>query len=271
MRIKRLQLVGFKSCLDRTVLEFPRGITGIVGPNGCGKSNIVDALRWVLGEQSAKQLRGQTMEDLIFAGNDRHAPVGMAEVTVVFDNESRLGHIRSGGEDEEEPAIAAALRDAAEIEVRRRIFRSGESEYYLNGRPCRLRDITDLFLGTGVSNRAYSIIEQGRVVQLVNAKPEELRVFIEEAAGTTLYRSRKLAAERKIERTRDNLLRVGDIIAELQRQAASLRRQARGAERYRELKARELELDAQLTGSRMRQLRRAIETARAELSCLQAR
>ncbi|RMF22293.1 MAG: chromosome segregation protein SMC, partial [Deltaproteobacteria bacterium] len=271
MRIKRLQLVGFKSCMERTVLEFPRGVTGIVGPNGCGKSNVVDAIRWVMGEQSPKQLRGQTMEDLIFAGNERHPPLGFAEVSVVFDNEGRLSHLHTPEEgDGEEPAVAALLRDAPEIEVRRRLYRSGESEYFLNGRPCRLRDITDLFLGSGVGNRAYSIIEQGRVVQLVNAKPEELRSFIEEAAGTTLYRNRKAAAERKIERTRDNLLRVNDIIHELERQAATLKRQARGAVRYQELKAREAQLDATLTGRRLRELAAALDEERRGLSELQA-
>ena len=202
MRIKRLQLVGFKSCMERAVLEFPRGITGVVGPNGCGKSNIVDALRWVLGEQSARHLRGQTMEDVIFAGNERYGALGGAEVSIVFDNEEGLPHLDASAP-EDEPTIAAALRDAPEIEVTRRLFRSGESEYAINGRSCRLRDITELFLGTGVGTKAYSIVEQGRVGQIVGAKPEELRLYIEEAAGTTLYRSRKLAAERKIERTRN--------------------------------------------------------------------
>ena len=141
MRIKRLQLYGFKSCNDRAVLDFPRGITGVVGPNGCGKSNIVDALRWVLGEQSAKHLRGQTMEDVIFAGNDRHGPLGAAEVTISFDNDGNLPHIREENPGDE-PSVAAVLRDVPEIEITRRLFRSGESEYLINGRPCRLRDIT---------------------------------------------------------------------------------------------------------------------------------
>src|SRR5262245_39038676 len=224
--------------MERTVLEFPRGITGVVGPNGCGKSNIVDALRWVLGEQSARHLRGQTMEDVIFAGNERFGPLGAAEVTIVFDNEERLPHVVEEDPDDE-PSIAHALRDVPAIQVTRRLFRSGESEYLINGRQCRLRDITELFLGTGVGTKAYSIIEQGRVGQIVGAKPEELRLFIEEAAGTTLYRSRKIAAERKIERTRDNLLRVSDIVRELDRQAGSLRRQARGAVQYQELRVPE--------------------------------
>ena len=267
MRIKRLQLAGFKSCMERTTLDFPRGITGIVGPNGCGKSNIVDALRWVLGEQSAKHLRGAVMEDVIFAGNDRFAPLGMAEVTITLDNEGPLPTIAADSEEigGEPSPIVALLKEASEIEVTRRLFRSGESEYLINGRPCRLRDITELFLGTGVGTKAYSIIEQGRVGQIVNAKPEELRLFVEEAAGTTLYRARKLAAERKIERTRNNLLRVSDIVAELDRQAGTLRRQVRGALRYRELKAEEDRLDRLATGLRLDSLATRTTELTAEL------
>ncbi len=264
LRIKRLQLHGFKSCKDRAVIDFPRGITGVVGPNGCGKSNIVDALRWVLGEQSAKHLRGQSMEDVIFAGNDRHAQLGMAEVTITFDNDGRLEHLEEDSPDDE-PSIAQALRDVPEIEVTRRLFRSGESEYLINGRTCRLRDITELFLGTGVGTKAYSIIEQGRVGQIVGAKPEDLRLFIEEAAGTTLFRSRKLSAERKIERTRDNLLRVNDLVSELERQANSLRRQARGAVRYTELKEKEEAIDRALTGQRLDTLESRSSELREEL------
>ncbi|HYC55648.1 MAG TPA: chromosome segregation protein SMC [Candidatus Binatia bacterium] len=251
MRIKRLELIGFKSSKDRTVLDFPVGITGIVGPNGCGKSNIVDALRWVLGEQSARHLRGRSMEDVIFAGNQAHGPLGMAEVTIVLDNENGTDFAPPDPE-EEESEVVRMLRRVPELQVTRRLFRSGESEYQINGRPCRLRDITELFLGTGVGTKAYSIVEQGRVGQIVNAKPEDLRLFIEEAAGTTLYRSRKIAAERKIERTRDNLLRVSDVVRELERQAGSLRRQAKGAVQYQELKAQEDALDRQLTSMRLR-------------------
>jgi chromosome segregation protein len=253
--------------MERTTLDFPRGITGIVGPNGCGKSNIVDALRWVLGEQSAKHLRGAVMEDVIFAGNDRFAPLGMAEVTITLDNEGPLPAIAADSDDlgGEPSPIVALLKEASEIEVTRRLFRSGESEYLINGRPCRLRDITELFLGTGVGTKAYSIIEQGRVGQIVNAKPEELRLFVEEAAGTTLYRSRKLAAERKIERTRNNLLRVSDIVAELERQAGTLRRQVRGALRYKELKAEEDRLDRLATGLRLDSLTTRMSELTAEL------
>jgi chromosome segregation protein len=255
--------------MERTVLEFPRGITGIVGPNGCGKSNIVDALRWVLGEQSAKHLRGQTMEDVICSGNERFGPLGLAEVVITFDNDGSLEHLDAERVDDE-PDIAAALKDAPEIEVTRRLYRSGESEYQINGRTCRLRDITELFLGTGVGTKAYSIIEQGRVGQIVGAKPEELRLFIEEAAGTTLYRSRKLAAERKIERTHNNLLRVSDIVQELERQSASLKRQVRGAVRYKELKAKEAELDGRLTTHRLHTVASRAREASVELEAIVA-
>ncbi len=269
MRIKRLELIGFKSSMERTVLEFPRGITGVVGPNGCGKSNIVDALRWVLGEQSAKHLRGRAMEDVIFAGNARYGPLGAAEVTIVMENERDRPD--DAGPDPEDNEIVAALRGAPELQVTRRLYRSGESEYLINSRPCRLRDITELFLGTGVGTKAYSIIEQGRVGQIVGAKPEELRLFIEEAAGTTLYRSRKIAAERKIERTRDNLLRVSDVVRELDRQANSLRRQARGAVRYQELKGEEERLDRWLSAHRFEGLRDELDRLGRDLADLRGR
>ena len=274
MRIKRLELLGFKSCMDKTVLEFPGGITGIVGPNGCGKSNIVDAIRWVLGEQSVKQLRGQAMGDVIFAGNETKGPLGMAEVTVAFDNEDPVPTVSDPAVHDEDglaPGLRALLQKAPEIQLTRRLYRSGESEYRINGTICRLRDITELFLGTGVGSKAYSIIEQGRVVQIVSCKPEELRLLIEEAAGTTLYRSRKLAAERKIDRTRDNLLRVGDIIRELERQANSLKRQARGAARFQELKAEELAADKAISAYRVQAVEKRIVELGSELESARGR
>src|SRR5437764_775082 len=233
MRIKQIELNGFKSFMERTVLELPAGVTAIVGPNGCGKSNIVDAIRWVLGEQSPRHLRGEAMEDVIFTGNTENGPLGMAEVALLLEREE--ADFTRGGEPDEEGEAAAdglppELATASEILVSRRYFRSGESEYAINRAPCRLKDITELFLGTGVGTKAYAIIEQGRVDQLINAKPEELRLFIEEAAGTTRFRSRKVAAERKMERTRENLLRVQDILRELERQMAALEREARRAE-----------------------------------------
>ena len=255
MRIKQLELIGFKSFVDRTTLHFPARITGIVGPNGCGKSNVVDAIRWVLGEQSPKHLRGTAMEDVIFNGNERHAPLGMAEVSLTFEN---TGETRATAApldpDLDVSTVPAHFRDLTEIMVTRRYFRSGESEYFINKTPCRLKDITELFLGTGVGSKAYAIIEQGRVEQLVNAKPEDRRLFIEEAAGTTLYRSRKLAAERKMERTRENLSRVTDILTELERQIHYLNRQAKKAEQYRALQEELRTLDVNLASAEWHQL-----------------
>jgi chromosome segregation protein len=222
MRLKSLELIGFKSFSERTVLQFTPGITAIVGPNGCGKSNIVDALRWVMGEQSARHLRGRQMEDVIFNGSESRPGTGMAEVSLVLDNEDGRG-----------PAEYGHL---PEIMITRRLFRSGESEYLINRVPCRLKDIHELFLGTGVGNKAYSIVEQGRVEEIVSAKPEERRFLIEEVAGTSKYRGRKLAAERRLERTQQNLLRVNDILREIERQIRNTEAQAKRAERFRALR-----------------------------------
>jgi chromosome segregation protein len=219
MRIKKLEIAGFKSFSDRIEMEFPGGVTAVVGPNGCGKSNVVDAIRWALGEQSPKQLRGKSMEDFIFNGSEHRKPQGMAEVTLTFSNLN--GH-----------RLPDHL-NFSEIAVTRRIFRSGESEYFINQVPCRLKDITDLFLGTGVGHRAYSIVEQGKMEFILNAKPEERRILIEEAAGVTKYRERKAAALRKMEATQQNLLRLGDVIGEIKRQLNSLNRQAKKAERFK--------------------------------------
>ncbi len=222
MRLKSLQMLGFKSFAEKTLIELNPGITAIVGPNGCGKSNIVDALRWAMGEQSARHLRGNQMEDVVFAGSDTLPATGMAEVSLTFDNEDGRG-----------PVDYASF---SEIMVTRRLFRSGESEYSINKTPCRLKDIIELFLGTGVGSKAYSIVEQGRVDELVNSKPEERRILIEEAAGTSKFKSRKIVAERKLERTQQNLLRVSDIVREIERQIRSMELQAKKAERYRALK-----------------------------------
>ncbi|HEX2242888.1 MAG TPA: chromosome segregation protein SMC, partial [Gammaproteobacteria bacterium] len=223
MRLKRLEMVGFKSFADKTLVELNPGITAIVGPNGCGKSNIVDALRWAMGEQSARHLRGHQMEDVVFAGSDSLPATGMAEVSLTFDNEDGRGPVE--------------YNSLSEIMVTRRLFRSGESEYAINKTPCRLKDVIELFLGTGVGSKAYSIVEQGRVDELVNSKPEERRVLIEEAAGTSKYKSRKLVAERKLERTQQNLYRVTDIVREIERQIRTMELQAKKAERYKALKA----------------------------------
>jgi chromosome segregation protein len=254
MRIKQIELNGFKSFMERTTLELPEGVTAVVGPNGCGKSNIVDAIRWVLGEQSPKHLRGEAMEDVVFAGNGEQGPLGMAEVSMLLERDE-ADLVTSGAPDDDETstsALPAELANVSEILVTRRYFRSGESEYFINRAPCRLRDITELFLGTGVGSKAYAIIEQGRVEQLINAKPEELRLFLEEAAGTTRFRSRRLAAERKMERTRENLVRVQDVLREIERQMASLERQARRAEEYHRIKNELRDLDLRLMGARRR-------------------
>jgi chromosome segregation protein len=270
MRIKQIELNGFKSFMERTVLELPAGVTAIVGPNGCGKSNIVDAIRWVLGEQSPKHLRGSAMEDVIFNGNADFGPLGMAEVSLLLERseDDLLKAETDGGADTTTDGLPAELAKASEILVSRRYFRSGESEYFINQAPCRLKDITELFLGTGVGTKAYAIIEQGRVEQLVNAKPEELRHFIEEAAGTTRFRARKIAAERKMERTRDNLLRVQDVVRELERQMSSLQRQAKRAEEYHRLKDELRGLDFRVMAERQRVWNTEIASLEASLTVL---
>jgi chromosome segregation protein len=218
MKIKRLEMIGFKSFVDRTVVTFDHEVIAIVGPNGCGKSNIVDAIRWCMGEQSAKHLRGRSMEDVIFSGSESRAGHDAAEVTLTFEND--------GGD------VPIEYRDYPEIAVTRRLQRTGESDYLINKTPVRLKDVTDLFLGTGAGTKAYSIIEQGKIGLIVSAKPEDRRLLIEEAAGITKYKSRKKQAERKMELTQQNLLRVGDIVTEIERNLDSLRRQAAKAERY---------------------------------------
>src|SRR5581483_6522262 len=210
---------------------------------------------WVLGEQSPRHLRGAAMEDVIFNGNADNGPLGMAEVSLLLErDEAELAAASDPAVDGEERAdgLPPELANLSEIVVSRRYFRSGESEYAINRAPCRLKDITELFLGTGVGAKAYAIIEQGRVDQLVNAKPEELRLFLEEAAGTTRFRSRRVAAERKMERTRENLLRVQDILRELERQMASLERQARRAEEYHRIKEELRDLDLTVMAARRR-------------------
>ncbi len=197
MHIKKLEISGFKSFVEKTAIHFDHDVIGIVGPNGCGKSNIVDAIRWCMGEQSAKHLRGRAMEDVIFNGSDTRAAAGLAEVTLTFDNA--------------DPSYAESLpieyRDYPEIAITRRLFRDGTSEYLINKTQVRLRDVTELFLGTGVGTKAYSIVEQGRIGQIVSARPEDRRLFIEEAAGVTKYKQRRKQAERKMELTRQNLAR----------------------------------------------------------------
>ncbi|HUB05459.1 MAG TPA: chromosome segregation protein SMC [Myxococcales bacterium] len=258
MRLLRLEIIGFKSFNDRVVIGFDDGITGIVGPNGCGKSNVVDAIRWAMGEQSAKHLRGRSMEDVIFAGSEREGPGGLAEVALTLQNDR--------------PAELPPLwRGFAEITVQRRLFRSGESEYLINKTPCRLLDVTELFLGTGVGTRAYSIIEQGRIGLILNSKPEERRAILEEAAGITRFKSRKRAAERKMEHTEQNLLRLGDIVDELKKRLDQLERQARKAERYRKLKDELREIELHVASVRWLELAATAAHLRRELGAFAER
>nr|MDQ3370360.1 AAA family ATPase [Myxococcota bacterium] len=307
MRIKRVEIIGFKSFCDRAVVQIGESITGVVGPNGCGKSNIVDSIRWCMGEQSAKHLRGKAMEDVIFAGSESRGPAPMAEVSLTFDDvgfshekletartsdeasaeqvlESLISQVPEGdgpatdgpmepvpaevpGEpareatdtagaarwvDADGNAIPSPLDEAAailedqppafdfarytEVTITRRLYRDGISQYFINKTPCRLRDITDFFLGTGVGTKAYAIIEQGRIGQIVSSRPQDRRAIIEEAAGITKFKAKKKAAEKKLDQTRQNLMRVSDIVTELDKRMGTLRRQAQKAERYRKYK-----------------------------------
>jgi len=328
MRIKRVEIIGFKSFCDRAVVNIGESITGVVGPNGCGKSNIVDAIRWCMGEQSAKHLRGKAMEDVIFAGSESRGPAPMAEVSLTFDDvgfsheqlelarnsdeaetERTLAGIATEdgegaepvapqaqaaealalaaeaalatspeaahGTDQEAPVkivheqavwvdaegkpiptpqdeVAQLLADQppafdfaryTEVTITRRLYRDGTSNYYINKTPCRLRDVTDFFLGTGVGTKAYAIIEQGRIGQIVSSRPQDRRAIIEEAAGITKFKAKKKAAEKKLDQTRQNLMRVSDIVSELDKRMGTLRRQAQKAERYRKYKSEQKDLE----------------------------
>ncbi|MEE8573782.1 MAG: AAA family ATPase, partial [Thermodesulfobacteriota bacterium] len=233
MKIKKLTIQGFKSFVDRVQFTFPSGTSSIVGPNGCGKSNVVDAIRWVTGEHNARNLRGKLMEDLIFNGSETRKPHGMAEVTLTLSNEGGLAPAR--------------FADFPEIEIQRRLYRSGDSEYYINKVPARLKDIVELFTDTGIGTNAYSIIEQGQIGWLINAKPIERRVLFEEAAGINKYKQKKDASLRRLDATKLNLTRVNDIIVEVKRQLNSLNRQAKKAERYKKFKTELRALDLNLS------------------------
>lgn len=256
MQIQRIEIIGFKSFVDKTVLNFEDGITAILGPNGCGKSNIIDAIRWGMGEQNAKNLRGQAMEDVIFGGSEKRRAHGMAEVTMVFANQG--------------DAPKSALNEYTEVMVTRRLYRNGDSEYLMNKTPCRLKDIAELFMDTGVGARAYSIIEQGKIGTILHARPEERRVLIEEVAGVTKYKVRKKAALRKIEQTRQNLTRLNDIISEVEGQLNGLRRQANKAQRFRDLRQQVKELDLLLSCLKWRALDEQAVRLDADFSQLNA-
>src|ERR1700730_8817025 len=251
--LKRLELVGFKSFADKTQFEFPTGITGIVGPNGSGKSNVVDAVRWVLGEQSAKSLRGGEMTDVIFNGSASRRSLGMAEVTMTFDNSRRL-----------------LATEADEVQITRRVYRSGEGEYLINHQPCRLKDIKELFLGSGAGTDAYCIIEQGRVDVLLQASTHDRRTIFEEAAGISRFKAKKIETQRKLERVDQNLQRLKDIIDEVDKQLRSVKLQAAKAERYQEYSSRLKELRLGLGLDEFHQLTEKLSEQTAVLDGLKA-
>jgi len=254
MRLQAIKLAGFKSFVDPTTVPFPSNLCAVVGPNGCGKSNIIDAVRWVMGESSAKTLRGESMTDVIFNGSNTRKPVGQASIELLFDNT--------------EGRLTGEYAAYNEISVKRQVTRDGQSNYFLNNQKCRRKDITDLFLGTGLGPRSYSIIEQGMISDLIEAKPEELRNYLEEAAGISKYKERRKETERRISHTKDNLDRLNDLREELERQLTHLERQARAAERYTELKKEERELKAGLHGLRWKSLSAEIKSKDDEVNRL---
>jgi chromosome segregation protein len=250
--LKALELNGFKSFADKTRLEFPPGITVVVGPNGSGKSNIVDAIKWVLGEQSVKSLRGKEMADVIFNGSSTRRPLNAAETTLTFDNSQRLLAI-----------------DTPEVHITRRVYRSGEGEYLINRQPCRLRDIRDLFAGTGAATEAYSVIEQGKVDVLLQSSPRDRRLIFEEAAGISRFKAKKLEAIRRLERVDQNLLRLSDIVDEVDSRVRTVRMQASKARKYKEYSDRLQALRTQIGAADWRKLTERLEKLEAELRALQ--
>jgi chromosome segregation protein len=266
MRIKRLEIQGFKSFKDKTVIHFDHGITGIVGPNGCGKSNVVDAFFWVMGEQSYKHIRGGSSDDLIFNGSSKYNPLGMAEATLIMETDVP---------DTENAPAGASVADlpihlrAREISVTRRLYRGGEGEYFINGVQARLKDIHDLFMDTGVGAKGYSIIAQGEIAKIVNSKPEDRRLLIEEAAGIAKYKARKKESLRKMEATQANLSRLNDVIQEIERNLSSLERQAQKARQYKKYKD-EL-LDKEMTWGRRKNqvIRQKLEALKSQKEALE--
>jgi chromosome segregation protein len=252
MRLEKIRLAGFKSFVDPTTVRFPSNLVGVVGPNGCGKSNVIDAVRWVMGESSAKMLRGESMADVIFNGSTGRKPVGTASIELVFDN-------ADGG-------AGGAYASFNQISVRRQVSRDGQSAYSLNGTRCRRRDIQDLFLGTGLGPRSYAIIEQGMISRIIEARPEDLRLFLEEAAGISKYKERRRETESRMRQTRENLERLDDLRDEVAKQLQHLERQAAAAERYTQLKAEERRLELELKALRWRELDHAIRAQERRLA-----
>jgi len=280
MHLERLEISGFKSFSDRSELAFDRGVTAIVGPNGCGKSNVADALTWVLGEQSAKSLRGDKMEDVIFSGSDARKPTGSAEVRLKLSDvivpPSLLKDMGNGAEPDlaangngngHGPHIAELLEAASrEVEVTRRLYRSGESEYLIDGQICRLKDIHELLMDTGLGAKAYAIIEQGKIGMILSSRPTDRRQLIEEAAGITKYKARRRSAELKLEAAQQNLTRLDDIVYEIEKQRGSMKRQAAKARRYTRLRDEMRRWEKVLFARRYRALSEAIESARGRLA-----
>jgi len=254
LRLKEIQIFGFKSFADKTNLQFDKGVTVIVGPNGSGKSNIFDALKWVLGEQSIKSLRGNKMEDVIFAGSDTRKTLGMAEVSLILENEDKKIDLTY-----------------TEIKITRRIYRSGESEYLINDNPCRLKDIIEMFMGTGVGIDSYSIISQGEVDRIINARPEERREIFEEAAGITKHRKRKEETLRKLEMVEQDMIRLNDILEEIKRQVGSLERQAKKAEKYKVLKEETETIEITISKKKIKELSEKYEKLNSEKEELEAK
>lgn len=254
MRLKKIKLAGFKSFVDPTVLEMRSQLLAVVGPNGCGKSNIIDAIRWVMGESSAKNLRGESMTDVIFNGSSARKPVGQATIELVFDNED-------GG-------IGGEYAQFSEISVRRQATRDGQSAYFLNGARCRRKDITDIFLGTGLGPRSYAIIEQGMITRVIEARPEDLRAFLEEAAGVSLYRKRRQETETRMRHTRENLSRLDDLRQELDKQLERLKRQSEAAIRYKQYQEEHDQLDAELSALRWSVLNEQLEQRNGQIRVL---
>jgi chromosome segregation protein len=245
MRLEKIKLAGFKSFVDPTTVPFPSSLVGVVGPNGCGKSNVIDAVRWVMGESSAKMLRGESMADVIFNGSSARKPVGVASVELIFDNSDG----KAGGQYAQYNSISA----------RRQVTRDGQSAYFLNGVRCRRRDITDLFLGTGLGPRSYAIIEQGMISRVIESRPEELRVYLEEAAGISKYKERRRETENRIRHTRENLERLTDLRDEIEKQLRHLERQAATAEKYKNFKAEERQVNAELLLLRLQSMEQDLQ------------
>ncbi|PTA50587.1 chromosome segregation protein SMC [Shewanella morhuae] len=255
MRLKQIKLAGFKSFVDSTKIPFLQALTAIIGPNGCGKSNVIDAVRWVLGESSAKNLRGDSMSDVIFNGSSARKPVSMAGVELIFENK--------------DGRLAGQYASYEEIAVKRQVSRDGESWYFLNGQKCRRKDITDLFMGTGLGPRSYAIIEQGTISRLIESKPQDLRTFIEEAAGISRYKERRRETENRIRHTRENLERLGDIRSELGKQLDKLAQQATAAKQYRELKQAERKTHAELLVMRYQELQAQMTSLSEQISSIE--